>query len=228
MKVHRKEDFEMPTFHMSSHSTSPPPPSCPPVLHSSPPPLECSNQHASSPYPIRRSPRLGLGSVAMIPGNKELKRIEPNLSVFYKSPFFLRNVSILKDLTQAEKNMADWVFGDLERSEVIFQDNYYSITREDLRCLSSEEGISEKIIDLWGHLLNIGEKRRDSSSFARYFVPTPHMMCFAFLSSAVILQDQHLRSLKLQAYLLRCLKKLNLWLKVCPSTLLVKSEEQVQ
>lgn len=61
-------------------------------------------------------------------------------------------------------------------SEKLFEDKYMFITREDLNTLSSEDGISEKVVDLWAHLLNVGEKKRGSSSISRYFVPMPHMV----------------------------------------------------
>ncbi|KAL2925402.1 Proline--tRNA ligase cytoplasmic, partial [Bienertia sinuspersici] len=84
--------------------------------------------------PIRRSPRvvsnsgdkdslaaLGVGHKGFVgvviqeEKQKLLPKRELHCSEYYKSPFIMRNVNVLKDANKAEKNVADWVFSDLEK-----------------------------------------------------------------------------------------------------------------
>ncbi|XP_056683227.1 uncharacterized protein [Spinacia oleracea] len=197
----RLAHIEMPSFNLFSSPLPPTPPSVPPLPP--PPPTHThfyprlvnippsspgpSVRHAANTQPSRRfSPRLNNAPVVHSVSPtivdvidcdiKIFKKREGNPSFLYRSPFINRHVNVLRDLTQKERCMADWVFADLEKSEKLFKDKYMFITREDLNTLSSEDGISEKVVDLWAHLLNVGEKKRGSSSISRYFVPMPHMM----------------------------------------------------
>ncbi|KAK9671539.1 hypothetical protein RND81_12G037400 [Saponaria officinalis] len=98
-----------------------------------------------------------------------LKRSIVSTGVF-KSPFLQRNINVLKDLTQSEKEISNFAFAEgLDDSEVLFVSGQFQLTRFDMKSLLSEEKISPNIINLWGQILNKQELNKSADSPLRLY-----------------------------------------------------------
>ncbi|XP_074296682.1 uncharacterized protein LOC141627122 [Silene latifolia] len=93
-----------------------------------------------------------------------------------KSPFLVRNISMLSDLSQAEKDVTELVFRDgLDDSDVLFRNQHFQLRRCDLKSLIVSTKISANVINTWGHLLNKREELKAASSPLRlYAFVTPN------------------------------------------------------
>ncbi|KAK9676276.1 hypothetical protein RND81_11G066000 [Saponaria officinalis] len=98
-----------------------------------------------------------------------LKWSKVSTSVF-KSPFLERNINVLKDLTQSEKEISNFAFAEgLDDSEVLFVYGQFQLTRFNMKSLLSDVKISPNIINLWGQILNKQELNKSVDSPLRLY-----------------------------------------------------------
>ncbi|KAH9617957.1 hypothetical protein KSS87_000494, partial [Heliosperma pusillum] len=90
----------------------------------------------------------------------------------YRSPYLQRNTNILKDFTQAEKNVLDFILVEsLDEREFLFKSETQTLTRRQLKSLVEGDQVSPDVINVWCEILNSGESLRSRDSACRLFVP---------------------------------------------------------
>ncbi|KAH9608562.1 hypothetical protein KSS87_014499, partial [Heliosperma pusillum] len=90
----------------------------------------------------------------------------------YRSPYLQRNTNILKDFTQAEKNVLDFILVEsLDEKEILFKSETQTLTRRQLKSLVEGDQVSPYVIKVWCEILNSGESLRSRDSACRLFVP---------------------------------------------------------